>query len=68
MYDPIPSLIHPIDHQSGSALQEQSREDIGGGHALGDHLAEVLVLVGRGQLDVVEDLGQLGFAEPQEFV
>ena len=68
MNDSWSALAHPIDHHACCLLQHQISKDVGYRHSLGEKFAEMLVLVGWVELDVIEDLTELGLAKGQEVV
>ena len=68
MNDSRSALAHPIDHHACCFLQHQISKDVGHWHSLGEKFAEMLVLVCWVELDVIEDLAELGLAKGQEVV
>lgn len=68
MNDSRATFTHPVDHHTCCFLQHQISKDVGHWHSFGEKLAEMLVLVGWVEFDVVEDLAELRLAEGQKIV
>lgn len=57
------SFIHPINNEARRLLKNQTCQDIGDWHPFGEQFTKMLVFVWRISFYVIENLGQLWFAQ-----